>query len=146
MIFAIMILFGSSALFLLYIQATCQTVLRREFNLQRLTSIVNASSLEFQFVSKALEIYDAQADHRWARTALGCDYQALKSLLKTTALSYAERLPMLYSKALFLALSGMHLLKLNERPAILNLTTILHHFVGVRGEKVTPVDFGRATA
>jgi len=62
------------------------------------------------------------------------------------ALSYAERLPMLYSKALFLALSGMHLSQVERKTRHSNLTTILHHFVGVRGEKVTPVDFGRATA
>lgn len=82
MFFATLILVSCLALLLLYIQTTCQRILRREFNLGRLQSIVNANRLEFQFVSNGLKTYDTRLDYNWARTALNCDYQALIFLLK----------------------------------------------------------------
>jgi hypothetical protein len=145
MISAILILLSSLALFLVYIQATCQTILRRELNVGQLTSLVNANGLEFQLVSKRLESYDTQLDYRWARAALNCDYQALTFLLKeATKPSYQDRLLMVYSKALFLALSGMHLFKLNPKPAMMNLTVTLKYFAGVLSENVSPLEYGSA--
>jgi len=146
MVFATLVLVSSLALFLLYIQTTCQRILRREFNLGRLQSIVKANRLEFQFVSNGIKTYDTRLDYHWARTALNCDYQALIFLLKNaTRRSCQDRLLMLYTKALFLALSGMHLLKLNEKRVILNLTVVLQYFAGLLSEKATPVEFGTAT-
>ena len=63
MIVASLILIVSTALFLFYFQATCQNILRRQFDQEYFQSIVNANRLEFPSVRKALEDYSCQVDY-----------------------------------------------------------------------------------
>ena len=55
MILASMILILSVALFLFYVQATCQKILARKCGEDYFQTIVDANRLEFPFVEKALK-------------------------------------------------------------------------------------------
>ena len=139
MIVSTMILISSLAMFLLYLQAACESILRREFDPVRLRLTVNACRLEFQFVQKEMQDTETQADYRWVRMALKCDYKALAFLLKnagTANYSRRERILMLYFKALSLTVSVQHSLKLDEKRTILKLTGILTYFANVLGASV----------
>jgi hypothetical protein len=148
-ILPVMILVSSLALCLFYLQAICHNILRREFDPERLRSIANAYRLEFLFVRKEMEQATAPVDYKWVRMALKCDYLALTYLLKNAAAagcSRKERLLMLYFKTLLMVLSVSHLLKLDEKGAILKQTSILHYFANTLGEQVGPVQFCSLTA
>jgi hypothetical protein len=134
MIVSTMILISSLAMFLLYLQSACESILRREFDPVRLHLTVNACRLEFQFVQKEMQDTETQADYRWVRMALKCDYKALAFLLKnagTANYSRRERTLMLYFKALDLMASVQHSLKIDEKRTILKLTGILNYFANV---------------
>jgi len=151
MIVATIILVSSFALCLFYIQVTCQKILRREFEREYFTAIATANRLEFVFVRRSIEEFNAPLDYAWVRLALKCDYLALTYLLKNAAnsrqvYSREERLLMLYFRVLFLLLFVLHLLKLREKPAILKLTTILQHFANLLGERVSRIRFGNLSA
>ena len=151
MFVASMILIISIALFLFYLQATCQKILAQRFDRAYYQSIVDANRLEFPFVRKALEEFDTPVDYPWVCMTLKCDYLALTYLLKNAAnakQSYTreERLLMLYFRAIFFALFTVHLLKLGEKPAILKLTEVLQHFADVVGLRVNRVRFGEVSA
>jgi hypothetical protein len=144
LVVATMILVCSLALCLFYIHTACQSILRREFDMERLKSIVNANSLEFVFVRNAMEESDGQVDYPWVQTALKCDYQALTFLLKNalgTDRSYSrdEQLLMVYFRTLSLWLTVSHMLRLNEKRSILKLATILRHFATMIGDQVGQV-------
>jgi hypothetical protein len=141
MILPVMVLVMSLALCFFYAQIACQTILNREFRREYFRSVVNASSLEFLLVRKQVEEASGQIDYAGARRALTCDYLALTYLLRNAAgagrkYSNQERLLMVYFRGLLLFLTAAHLLKLNERRAILNLTAILQYFANVLGERV----------
>jgi hypothetical protein len=151
MVLATVILVSSVALCLFYLQVTCQNILKREFEREYFTSIVNANRLEFLFVRRSLEDFDAPVDYAWVRLALKCDYLALTYLLKNAAnarhsYSREERLLMLYFRSLFLLLSVLHLLKMRQKSAILSLTSILQHFANVLGKRVSQIRFGNLSA
>jgi len=70
-------------------------------------------------------------------------------LLKNAALtgcSHNERLLRLYFKTLSVMVSARHLLKLNEKRAVLKLTAILHYFASRLGERVARVQFSDLAA
>src|ERR1700730_7539604 len=152
MIVSTMILISSLAMFLLYLQAACESILRREFDpVLRLT--VNACRLEFQFVQKEMENTERQSDYGWVRMALKCDYKALAYLLKNAGIANYSRqerilMPylMLYFRALSLMVSVQHSLKLNEKRTILKLTDILHYFANLLGEQAGQVQFAPVIA
>jgi hypothetical protein len=151
MFVASLILILSTALFFFYLQATCQRILRRQFEQEYFQSIVNANRLEFASVRKALEEFDAPVDYPRLRTMLRCDFLALTYLLKNAAnvnqrYSREEHMLMLYFRLVFLSLVLRHLLKLREKPAVLKLTRILQYFANVVGERVSMVRFGNLTA
>ena len=151
MFVATMILIVSVALFLFYLQATCQKILAQRFDQAYFQSIVDANRLEFPFVRKALEEFDTPVDYPWVCMTLKCDYLALTYLLKNAAnarqrYTREERLLMLYFRAIFFALFTVHVLKLREKPAILKLTAVLQHFADVVGQRVTRVRFGEVSA
>ena len=151
MILASMILILSVALFLFYVQATCQKILARKCGEDYFQTIVDANRLEFPFVEKALKEFDTPVDYPWVRLTLKCDFLALTFLLKNVAnanrrYTREERLLMLYFRAIFFILSTLHLLRLREKPSILKLTAILQHFAGVVGERINQVRFGNLRA
>jgi len=147
MILASLILIVSTALFLFYFQATCQSILRRKFDQEYFQSIVNANRLEFPSVRKALEEYDGPVDFSRFRMTLKCDYLALTYLLKHAAntnqhYTREERVLMLYFRAVYLFMVTRHALRLGENRSIINLTSILEYFANVVGQRVNRVRFG----
>jgi hypothetical protein len=147
MITASLILIVSSALFLFYFQATCQKILKREFQQDYFQSIVNANRLEFPSVRKALEEYDGPVDYARFRMTLKCDYLALTYLLKNAAnakqrFTWEEQFLMLYFQAIYLVLVTRHTVRLKEKSAFVPLTAILQYFANVVGQRVNAVRFG----
>lgn len=147
MITASLILIVSSALFLFYIQVTCQKILKREFQQDYFQSIVNANRLEFPAVRKALEEYDGPVDYARFRMTLKCDYLALTYLLKNAAnakqrFTWEEQILMLYFQAIYLVLVTRHTVRLKEKNIFFNLTAILQYFANVVGQRVNTVRFG----
>ena len=151
MILATLILILSTATFFFYFQATCQKILRLQFDKEYFRSIVNANGLEFLGLRKSLEEFDAPVDYPRLRVMLKCDFLALTYLLKNAAnvnrdYSNQERLLILYFRWLFLSLAVRRLLKLGEKKAILKLTSVLQYFANVVGQRVNTVRFGNLTA
>jgi len=75
---------------------------------------------------------------------------ALTYLLKKNAASSGcsrrERLLAFYFKTLWLMASAQHLLKLNEKRAVLKLPAILRYFASFLGERVAGVQFSDLAA
>jgi hypothetical protein len=137
----------SSALFLFYLQVTCQKILKREFQQDYFQSIVNANRLEFPSVKKALEEYEGPVDYARFRMTLKCDYLALTYLLKNAAnakqrFTWEEQILMLYFQAIYLVLVTRHTVRLKEKNTFFNLTAILQYFANVVGQRVNTVRFG----
>ena len=151
MFVASLILILSTALFFFYFQATCQKILRRQFEAEYFQVIVKANRLEFPSVQKSLDESDAPLDYQRLRTMLECDFLALVYLLKNAAnvhqrYSYEEWLLMVYFRVVFFLLTVRHLLKLKEGAAVLRLTAVLQYFANVVGQRVNTVRFGNLTA
>jgi hypothetical protein len=151
MITAMFVLVLSAALFFFYIQATCQKILRRQFDREYFQSIVTANHLEFPSLRKSLEEFGMSSDYSRLRMMLKCDFLALAYLLKNSAnakhrYSTEERLLILYCRWQFLSLAARHLLKFGEEPATLRLASVLQYFANVVGQRVNPVQFGNWTA
>ena len=151
MILATLILVLSTAMFFFYFQATCQKILRRQFDRAYFQSIVSATCLEFPSLRKSLEESGTPVDYSRLRLMLQCDFLALTYLLKNAAnanrrYSREERLLMLYFRWLFLSLAARRLLRFGEKQAILRLTSVLQYFANVVGQGVNTVKFGSLTA
>src|SRR6516162_11705373 len=106
---AVLILVLSAALFLFYLQAACERILRRRFEGQPSHPVVDANRLEFPFVQKALEEFNVAVDYPRFRMQLKCDYLALTYLLKNAGnakgrLSKEERFLTWYFNAVVLKL------------------------------------------
>ncbi len=147
MILASLILIVSTALFLFYLQVTCQNILRRQFEQEYFQSIVNANRLEFPSVRKALEGFEGPVDYARFRMTLKCDFLALTYLLKNAAnvnhrYTKEELLLIFYFRAIYLFMITCHVLRLGEKNSILNLTAILQYFANVVGQRVNLVRFG----
>ena len=151
MFLAAVILILSTALLFFYLQATCQKILRRQFDQEYFHSIVNANRLEFPSVRKGLEDFGVLVDYPRLRMMLKCDFLALAYLLKNAAniqqrYSREERLLILYFRLSFLSLLARHLLRLPMKPVVLKLTAILQYFSNVVCQRVNTVRFGNLTA
>ena len=151
MILAALILILSTAMFFFYFQATCQKILRRQFDREYFQSIVNANRLEFPSLRKSLEEFGAPVDYPRLRMMLKCDFLALTYLLKNAAnvnqrCSNEERLLILYFHCQFLSLAARRLLGFGQKKAILRLTSVLQYFANVVGQRVNTVRFGNLTA
>ena len=150
MFIAALILIVSVALFFFYLQATCQSILRREFGQEYFRSVVNANHLEFPSVYQALQDANAPVEYSHLRTTLKCDFLALSFLLKNAAnveqqYSQEERMLRLYFRLVFFSLFTRHWLRLREKPALLKLTAILQYFANVVGQRVDSVRFDNLT-
>jgi hypothetical protein len=151
MVLAALILILSTAFFFFYWQATCQRILRQEFDREYFLAIVNASGLEFPAVRRTLGESNAPVDYPRLRMMLKCDFLALTYLLKNAVnvhqrYSGKERLLMFYFRWVFVSLITRHWLRVGEKPAILKLTTILQYFANVVGQRVNTVRFANLTA
>ena len=151
MLAATLILVLSAALFLFYLQATCERILRRPFEDPLPDPIVDANRLEFPFVRTALREFDAPVDYPRFRVQLKCDYLALVYLLRNAAnqqrrLSRNERLLAMYFRTLSGALALTHMVGLAEKLILLKMTEVLQYFANVLGERIKRVRFGKLTA
>jgi len=151
MVLAALILILSTAFFFFYMQATCQRILRRQFDREYFLTVVNASGLEFPAVRRTLGELNAPVDYPRLRMVLKCDFLALSYLLKNAVnvhqrYSGEERLLMFYFRLIFASLIAWHWLRVGENPAILKLTTILQYFANVVGQRVNTVRFANLTA
>ncbi len=141
MFVASLILILSTAVFLFYFQATCQTILRRKFDREYFQSIVNANRLEFPWVRKFLEDSDGPVDFTRVRQSLECDFLALTYLLKHSAgrkqrYSWDVRLLTLYFCLVHFLMAVRHALRLGEERALVDLTSILQYLANVVGQQV----------
>jgi hypothetical protein len=148
---AALILTLSTAFFFFYLQATCQRILRQQFDREYFLAIVNASGLEFPAVRRTLGEFNAPVDYPRLRMMLKCDFLALTYLLKNAVnvhqrYSGKERLLMFYFRLVFASLITRHWLRVGEKPAILKLTAILQYFANVVGQRVNSVRFANLTA
>lgn len=148
---SITILVISAALLLFYLQAACEKILRKPFEEPLPDPIVDANRLEFPFIRRALEEYEAPIDYARFRVQLKCDYLALIYLLRNAAnqrrrLSGDERTLAVYFRALSGLLAIWHLMGLSERPLLLKMTAVLEYFANVLGERIKRVRFGHLTA
>lgn len=141
MILAALILILASAMSFFYLQATCQRILRRQFDREYFRFIVNVIRLEFPSVREALEESGASFDYSRLSKALRCDFLALTHLLENTAdvkqgYSKEQRLLILYFRMQFLSLAVRRLLRVGERKAALRLTSVLQYFANVVGQRL----------
>ncbi|HEV2381268.1 MAG TPA: hypothetical protein VG206_15925 [Terriglobia bacterium] len=110
--------------------------------------IIDANRLEFPYVRKSLEEFDAPVDYPRFSMHLKCDYLALIYLLKNAAnqdrqLSASERALAIYFRVLSVALWALHLVKYGERAVLLKMTAVLEYFANVLGERIKRIRFGR---
>jgi hypothetical protein len=151
MISATLILIGSAALFLFYLQAVCEEILRRQFEDALPDPIVDANRLEYPFIRQALEEFETPVDYARFRVQLKCDYLALIYLLRNAAnqrhrLSRHEWLLAAYFGTLSGVLTLGHWLRRGEKPLLLKMTQVLEYFANVLGERIKQVRFGNLTA
>ena len=151
MFMAALILILSIALFFFYLQATCQRILRLQFDREYFQSVANASGLEFPAVRRALGEFNAPVDYLQLRKMLKCDYQALAYLLKNAVnlrqrYSGAERLLMCYFRFVYACLVTRHWLRVGEKSGLLKLTAILQYFANVVGQRVYTVRYANVIA
>jgi len=151
MVLATLVLILSTAFFFFYLQATCQRILRQQFDREYYLVIVNASNLQFPAVRRRLEESNLPVDYPRLRMMLKCDFQTLTYLLKNAvnvnqSYSQKERLLMFYFRLVSASLSTRNWLRVAEKPAILKLTAILQYFANVLGQRVDTVRFGNLTA
>jgi hypothetical protein len=144
MIVAVLILVLSIAMFFFYFQATCQKILRTQFDREYFRSIARAHGLEFLTLQSSLRGAGAVVDYRRLCRTLKCDYLALTYLLKNVAntkrrYSSRERLLMVYFRWLFLSLAARRLVDFGEKRAIVRLTSILQYFANVVGQRADTV-------
>ena len=142
---AIVILILSSALWMFYVQAISEAILRRRLKQQFYHVVVESNRLQFPFVRKAVEDFGVPLDYERFRIQLKGDLVALNRLLALNAkgVSATERLCVweltIYFRAVFLILVIAHTLRLSERAAFLRLTKILEYFANVLGEPLDTV-------
>ena len=147
MILSWLILALSMAMVFFYFQATCQRILRRQFDREYFQSIVNVIRLEFPSLRQALEQSGASLDYSRLPKALKCDFLALTHLLRNTAdvkpgYSKEQRLLILYCRVQFLSLSVRCLLRVGEKKAALRLTSVLQYFANAIGQRLYADEFG----
>jgi hypothetical protein len=151
MVLAALILILSTAFLFFYLQATCQRILRQQFDQEYFQAIVNGSRLEFPAVRQTLGELNAPVDYPRLRMMLKRDFLALTYLLKNAVnvkqrYSGKERLLMFYFRFVFASLITLHWLRVAEKPGILKLTAILQYFANVVGQRVDTVRFANLTA
>jgi len=151
MIVATLILILSAAMFFFYFQATCQRVLRRQFDVEYFKSIASANRLEFPSLRQALEQAGAPIEYARLRRALRCDFLALTYLLKNVEnskrrYSNEERLLIAYFYTQSVSLAVCRLLNLSDNKVVLRLTSVLQYFANEVGQRVDAVRLGSATA
>jgi len=149
MIVSWLILALSLAMVFFYFQATCQRILRRQFERDYFQSIANVIRLEFPSVREALAESGSSLDYFRLSKALKRDFLALTHLLGNTAdvkpgYYKEQRLLVLYFRVQLFSFAVRHLLRVGERKAAVKLTSILQYFANVIGQRMNEVRFGNS--
>jgi hypothetical protein len=140
------------ALFMFFLQAVCERIVRREFKQPYFRLIADTNGLEFPTLRVALEGDDQGVRYEQLRLALACDYKALTFLLRKVEASgpgrasVEEHLLLSYGHFLFFAMSLRHALGLQVKPAALRLAAILEYFANVVGYRVEVARVGNLTS
>jgi hypothetical protein len=152
MVLAALVLVTSAALFMFFLQALCERIVRREFKQPYFKLIADTNGLEFATLRVALEEDDQGVKYERLRLALACDFKALTFLLHKVEASgpgrasLEEHLLLGYCHVLFFAMSLRHSLGLQVKPAALRLAAILEYFANVVGYRVEVKRTGNLTA
>lgn len=148
MTMSLLVLVFSVTLFLFYLQALCERVLRREFSQPYYEDVIRAIQLEYPGLMEGAGPASAM-EYPNARLALACDFATLEFLLKKAdrsgrPLSGRERLLFLYFRFLLFCLPFRHALRLGERKAVWKLAAILQFFTNLVGERMPVSPLGNA--
>jgi hypothetical protein len=140
MLIAALLLVLSVGLFLFYLQAACEGILRHKFAHSNAELIVRAMCLAFVSVRKLVDAAGVSERPR-LRMALTCDLLALTYFLaqdKPSHLGLTRKERMLaahFRVTLFFARLA-HSFGFGEKAALLKLTDILEYFSNVAGERM----------
>ena len=150
MIVSWLILTLSLAMVFFYFQATCQRILRRQFDQGYFRSVANLVRLEFPSLQDALERSGASVEYSRLPKALRCDFLALTHLLRNTTdvkpgYSREQRILMLYFRVQLLSLAVRRLLRVSEKKAALRLTSVLQYFANSIGQRLYADEFGSSS-
>jgi len=151
MIFSWLILALSLAMVFFYFQATCQRILRQQFEREYFQSIAKGVRLEFPSIRKSLVEGGATVDYSRLPKALECDFLALKHLLQSTPNEKkryfkGQRLLILYFRLQLISFAVRRLLRVGEKKAALRLTSVLKYFANVLGQRLYAAEFGNLRA
>ena len=151
MILSWLILALSLAMVFFYFQATCQWILRQQFEREYFQSIANMIRLEFPSIRKSLAELRTPVDYSRLPRALECDFLALTHLLQNTAngkkrYSKEQRLLILYFRVQLISFAVRRLLRVGEMKAALRLTSVLKYFANVIGQRLYADEFGNLRA
>lgn len=140
MIVAAIILTLSAAMFFFYFQNTCQMALRRQFEREYFQSIAEVMRLEFSAVRRSLDDPYASVDYSRLSKALRADLLALRHVLQNTARldegpSLKDRLLILYFRCQLISFAVRRFIKVDEKRAILRLTSVLQYFGNLAGQR-----------
>ena len=145
---AALILVMSAGLFMFYLQASCERVLRRTFQLNYSRAVVKSMRLEFPRWCESLRHSSQEVDYASLEPALRADFRALTYLLKETQSpslkqSAQERLLRGHFRCLLLSLRLQTTRDVAGRPVALKLGKILEYFSNELGRRL--VASGKAT-
>ena len=137
---AALILTISVGLGLFYLQKALAGIVRHEFDRPYFKAIVQAHCLEFPNVQKAANTPEAPVEYERLRVALKCDFITLSRLLMrsprvNTPNEKQDRLLLVYSRLGFLTLAVRHLLRVQERPAVLRLAATIQCLANLVGQR-----------
>jgi len=140
MIDATIILVASAGLALFYLQVTCEAVLAHEFKHSYFESVVRANQLEFASLRRLVSENGFPGDRATLFSALQGDFLVLRYLLKHSGspkrrYTSIERVLMAYFHLLLVSLRLRHAFNLQERSAVLKLTSLLQYFANVVGRQ-----------
>ena len=151
MILSWLILALSLAMVFFYFQATCQRILRQQFEREYFQSIAKVIRLEFPSLRKSLVEVGTTVDYSRLPKALECDFLALTHLIQNMANGKkcyfkGQRLLVLYFRVQLISFAVRRLLKVGEKKAALRLTSVLKYFANVVGQRLYAAEFGNLRA
>lgn len=141
MLMALVVLVISAGLCMFYLQATCDRVVRREFELDYSRALVKVVQLEFLQVRKTIEQEPQPVDYAGLARSLRADFRALTYLLRQTKSPSRKRsaeqcLLRGYFHYQLCSLRLRSLSNLGARAAGLKLSRIIEYFCKELGERL----------
>jgi hypothetical protein len=148
MVMAVVVLVSSAGLFMFYLQACCERVLRRAFKQNYSDAVAKAMRLEFPGCCERLKQQSQEVDYAGLESALRADFHALTYLLKGTKSpslkqGFQERLLQGHFLCLLFTLRLQATRDLAGKSVALKLGRILDYFSNELGRRL--VESGRAS-